>query len=244
MSEVEILGVKLDTLSKQSLLNRIAESISKKEKFLLYTVNNEFIVEANSNHPYKQALNRSTCSIADSTGVVWAVKKLHQKTIERIPGADLFIDLLELADSKKYSIFLLGGGKGVGELTKKKISMQFPNIPSISYLDEVKISPLAENKDIIDVINKSGCEMLFVALGSPKQELLIDSLQSKLKCSLMIGVGGTFDYYSGKIKRAPDFMKEMGLEWLYRLIKQPARAKRIYKALITFPLLVLRGKRD
>ena len=132
----------------------------------------------------------------------------------------------------------------MGELTKKKISMQFPNIPSISYLDEVKISPLAENKDIIDVINKSGCEMLFVALGSPKQELLIDSLQSKLKCSLMIGVGGTFDYYSGKIKRAPDFMKEMGLEWLYRLIKQPARAKRIYKALITFPLLVLRGKRD
>jgi len=244
VKELTILSVKINNIPKHELLRSILNSIRNHNKFRLYTINNEFIVEAQSNEPYRKILNKSTCSIADSGGVVWAVKKIAGEKIERIPGADFFYDLLELAEQNELGIFLLGGERGVGKDSVKKILSLYPNIKSIEYCDGVDISPNDQNIDLVNRINRSGANMIFVALGSPKQEVWIDKNQDKLTPSFLMGVGGTLDFVSGKIKRAPVFMREHNLEWLFRLIQQPSRAKRILKAVITFPLLVIFNKKS
>lgn len=243
MNTINILGVKIDVISKQDLLQEISDRIQKNEKTLLYTVNNEFVVEANKNPKYKEVLNNSTISVADSTGIVWAAKKLFKVRLTRLPGADLFSDLIKLAASKNMNIFLLGGDLGVGRASKAKIESEEPTIGEVDFLDGEQISLNEhENEDIIYQINSIKPQMVFVALGSPKQELWIDKFASKIDANLFIGIGGTLDFYSGEIKRAPRWMRKWGLEWLYRLLKQPSRFGRIYRALVVFPYLVSRKR--
>lgn len=244
MKELSILNVKIDEIAKSELLVHILCAINERKKFKLFTVNNEFIVEAQENLEFRKVLNSSTVSVADSAGVVWAVKKIHQKNIERIPGADLFLDLVKMANDNKYRIFLLGGSSGVGEETKKYISKNFEDV-KVDYIDGISISPTEQNDFVLNKINNFSPHMLFVALGAPKQELWIEQNLSLLNSSLIVGIGGTLDFVSGRIKRAPQLMRNMGLEWLFRLIQQPSRIGRIYKALVVFPMLVLgRGKQS
>lgn len=242
MKKFSILGVKIDKVSKTELLDSVESAIRNNKTFKIYTVNNEFVVEAQTNKKYLEALNNSDVSIADSTGVVWAIKKLYKDNIERIPGADLFYDLLQLADKSSLNVFFFGGSKGVGEKAKANIKSRYPNT-NITVIDGVTVSPNEESKEIIDKINDSKSKIIFVALGSPKQELWIESHISKINPAIFIGIGGTLDFVSGKISRAPESMRELGLEWLYRLFVQPSRYKRIYKAVITFPRMVNRAAR-
>jgi N-acetylglucosaminyldiphosphoundecaprenol N-acetyl-beta-D-mannosaminyltransferase len=237
MKEFSILDVKIDKTTKDELLKSAESAIEENKTYKIYTVNNEFVVEAQNNKKYLDALNNSDVSIADSTGVVWAIKKLYGENIERIPGADLFYDLFALANKKALNVFFFGGSEGIGEKAKHNISKRYPNV-SINVIDGASVTENEENKDIVDQINKSNSKIVFVALGSPKQELWIENHLSKLDPAVFIGIGGTLDYVSGKIRRAPEAMREIGLEWLYRLIVQPSRYKRIYKAVITFPNLV------
>jgi len=243
VKELSILNVKITHIGKSELIDFVRRQIEQKEKTKLYTVNNEFIVDAQKNARYRGVLNNSTISVADSTGVVWAAKKLFKENIERLPGADLTYDLLELANDKHLRVFLLGGSSGVGEMAKKIIKIKYPLIKSVDCLDGVKISPDKKDEELLAKINKTSPDMIFVALGSPKQEFWIDSNEKNINSSLFIGVGGTLDFISGKIKRAPDFMRKSGLEWLYRLFRQPSRFARIFKALVTFVVLVNRASR-
>ncbi len=236
MKKLDILGVEIDEISKSDLISSIRSHLQKKEKCLIFTVNNEFIVEAQSNDHFRQTLNKSTFSIADSSGVVWAAKRLYGKNIERIPGADLFIDLVEIS-KEGYGIFLLGGQKDVGKKAKEELEKNFPGVNIVGYLDGIEIS---ENQDdeLIAKINDAKPDIVCVALGAPKQEIWIENNYKKLSANVFIGIGGTLDYTSGKIKRAPAIFRKLSLEWLYRLMRQPSRYPRIKKALIDFPALV------
>jgi N-acetylglucosaminyldiphosphoundecaprenol N-acetyl-beta-D-mannosaminyltransferase len=236
--KIDILNVLVDDISKADLLDNIDRSIIHDKKCLIYTVNNEFILEAQTNQEFLQTLNNSTYSIADSTGIAWAANKLHNKKIERIPGADLFIDLVKISQKKSYGIYLLGAGKGVGEKARQEIEKSFPGVKIVGVKDGIKIDPKENNQEIIDEINSAGAKIVCVALGAPKQEMWISNNANKLSANIFIGIGGTLDYTSGNIKRAPRIFRQTGLEWLFRLMRQPSRYNRIKKALIDFPRLV------
>ena len=239
---ISILDVLIDDISKEDLLNKIEDFLKRKEKCLIYTINNEFVVEATQNPEFLKILNESTFSIADSAGIVWAAKELHNKKIERIPGANFFLDLSELSQNKKYGIYLLGGEQGVGKKAKLELEKKYPGIVIVGYKDGINIDANVTDNNLINEINLSKPDILCVALGAPKQEMWISNNYKKLNATIFIGIGGTLDFVSGRLKRAPKSFQKMGLEWLYRLTIQPSRYPRIKKALLTFPRLVKRVK--
>jgi len=160
---------------------------------------------------------------------------------ERISGSDFFWELIELAKNQKKRVFLLGAMPGVADMVREKILDLYPNMQiSGTYAG----SPDQSSEDhICHIINKSESDILMVAYGAPAQEKWIVRNLNKLNTvKVAIGVGGTFDFVAGKVKRAPQIMRKLGLEWLYRLLLTPSRLKRIYNATIKFTSLVVKEK--
>ncbi|MCX6809524.1 MAG: WecB/TagA/CpsF family glycosyltransferase [Candidatus Berkelbacteria bacterium] len=239
MKTYRLLNSKINALSKKELLDFVDLKIKNNEKAQISTVNNEFLVEANSNEKFQKVLAKSDLSIADSTGVVWAINRLYHDKIDRLPGADIFMSLCELSRNKGYRIFILGGERGAGKQTKQKLIKMFFGIHIVGVIDDVKVNENNQNDEIISEINKARPNIVFVALGAPKQEIWISNFKHLISANIFIGIGGTLDYVSGRVKRAPKFMRELGLEWLFRLFAQPSRIKRIYNATVVFPMLVI-----
>lgn len=239
MKKYHVLNVSIDTIGYDRVLDFISAVIKEDKKAQIATVNNEFIVEAQKNERFLNVLNSTSLNVADSTGVVWAVKKLYGHKLERIPGADLFEKICALSQKNTYRIFLFGGDSGVGEKAKSAIYKKYPGIHIVGYIDGVKVDANDSDLKIITKINQSRPDIIFVALGAPKQEIWIANNLKKLNARVFIGVGGTLDFVSGKRKRAPAFLRKIGLEWLFRLFVEPRRMGRIANATIVFPWLIL-----
>lgn len=151
------------------------------------------------------------------------------------------LKLCNISNKEGYKIFLLGGENGIGKITRIKLIKKYSKIKIVG--THSGNGTKKEDKQIIDKINKSEADLLFVAYGAPKQEKWIYRNLKLLKSvKVAIGVGGSFDFISEKVKRAPKIMRKLNLEWLYRLIKNPKRIKRIINASIVFPIKVLKKK--
>jgi len=242
MKQYKILGVRVESASIEDILDLLDDKISQNKSACISTVNNEFIVEAQSNTKFKNILNASNLNTIDSTGVKWAIKRKYREEVSRISGSDLIYDICSRAATKGYRIFLLGSDIGVGTAASKNLIKKYKGLHIVgvnegNYINESKI-----DQGLINEINATNSDIVFVALGAPKQEVWISNNMSLLKPAIFIGVGGTLDYVSGKTKRAPKIMRNIGLEWLFRLFVQPMRLKRILKATIVFPLMVIFNK--
>lgn len=235
---LKILDVRVDKVDLSEVLEKVKVSIERDEKIHICTTNNEFILEAQQNDRFKKIINSCDLSVPDSTGVIWAAKFLKAEKINRITGVDLFEDICKVAADNEYRIFLLGGKKGIAKKTKNSLQKKYKGIHVVGYIDGVEIDPNKRNLDIVSEINESKAQILAVALGAPKQELWINNNIKLLNSKVYIGVGGTFDYISNSVPRAPLWMRKIGLEWLYRLATQPKRVIRIYKALVIFPIKI------
>ncbi len=245
MTTVRILDVPIHRLTKQQVLEKIEAYIGSGQPHQIATVNNEFIVEAQHNHLFKEVLTLADIAIADSTGVVLAAK-LQGVTLVRIPGADLVQDLARHATQKDYSLYLLGGANGVAQTAAKKLTEKFPGLKIVGAEEGVtdKVDVLSKPPQeqvglIIERIRQAKPDILLVAFGAPKQDLFIEAHKAELGVPVMMGVGGTLDFLAGKAKRAPKLLRSLGLEWLWRLIREPKRFKRIWRALVIFPLMVI-----
>ena len=238
MRSFKILGVRVDDVSYEQTTDFINQVIKEGKKAQIATVNNEFIVEAQKNKAFRSVLANTSLNVADSMGVVWAVKKLYKEMISRTSGADLFLKICDQAKREKYRIFFLGGASGVGDLAKKKLLKRFPGIHIVGTIDGGKINENKIDEILNKTINQTHPDIIFVALGAPKQDIWIANNLGAISAKVFIGVGGTLDYVSGKTIRAPKFLRAIGLEWLFRVILQPKRIGRIYRALIVFPYLV------
>lgn len=242
MKSFQILSIKVDSLSCDEILKFIAGLISNSKKGQIATVNNEFIVEAQKNRKFAASLNNASLCLPDSTGVVWAVKKTYGQKIEKTPGADLFERICQFAEVHKYRIFLLGGRQGVAIAAKEELQKKYHGLHIVGTIDGIKIDPSDDNRSLISAINQSNADIIFVALGAPKQELWISNNLGKINAHVFIGVGGTLDFISRRIIRAPGWIRKLDLEWLFRLFIEPKRLKRIITALIVFPYLILTAK--
>lgn len=242
MNQVKILGIKIDNFSLQEVLEKINSFLQSKDKHYIVTPNPEFLVAAKKDKAFAQILNYADISIADGIGLIYAAKFLGQR-LQRITGADLVGFLSELAEQKNYPIFLLGGRADTAEKTAKVLRDTFESIQIVGTDNGGEISPdgkISSNPTLVEKINNAKPKILLVALGQAKQEKWIFHHLDQLKTvKVAIGVGGAFDYIAGNIKRAPELIRNLGLEWLYRLTQEPWRWQRIFNAVIIFPLLVL-----
>ena len=222
-----LLGVKIDNVDMDEVLKKVEIFFTDGRQHHIVTPNPEIIILAQKDKEFEKILNGADLSLPDGIGTIWASKFFGEPLKGRITGVDLTEKLLVPHNLKR--IFLLGGRKGAAE----KISKKFSNITGFSEkIDEA-----------IKLINELKPNILFVALGAPKQEKWIYYNMAKMpSVKVAIGVGGAFDFISGKTWRAPKFLRRMGLEWFWRLFLQPWRIKRIYNATIKFPYLILLSK--
>jgi N-acetylglucosaminyldiphosphoundecaprenol N-acetyl-beta-D-mannosaminyltransferase len=231
--KIDILGVKIDSLKFEEAVDKIDGFVSgRKRCYQVVTVNPEFVVAAQYNRSFKKILNNADLSVPDGKGLEYAAKAQGEKFVERITGVDLCWALAKLAEDKGYRIYLLGADPGVALQVANRLKLIHPQIKIVG-----TYSGKPDEKGLIDRVNQATPDILLVAFGAPKQEKFIYQNRRKLNCKVAIGVGGTFDYISGIVDRAPLWMRKIGLEWLYRLFKQPKRIKRILTAVVIFPIL-------
>lgn len=230
--KIEILNVKIDQINLTECLNKISEFLTSSKQNYIVTVNPEFVVEAQQNQEFKNVLNNADLATCDGIGLVWA----SGGKLKRVTGVDLTEALLKQIDCR---IFLLGGEGGSAQKLAQNHSLKIVGAERGGKIDQ-STWLLDDNNEIIEKINQSGANVLLVGFGQVKQEMWLSQNLAKMpNIKAAIGVGGTFDYLSGNIKRAPRPIRQAGLEWLFRLFTQPHRLGRIFNATFMFFWLFL-----
>lgn len=217
-----VLGVNVNTENYDGLMTQVFDRIEKKEKALIVAINPEKIIKAKQDPSLKKLLNDAEFQIPDGIGVILASKIQKGQIRERVTGVDMMMRLCEEAAKRSKPIFLYGGKPGVADKAKEKLESLFPSIKIVGTQDGYEKDPQKVN----DKINVAKPDILFVAMGSPKQENWINDNRDQLHPTIYQGVGGSFDVLAGTVKRAPEAFQKAGLEWLYRLLKEPKRIKR------------------
>ena len=234
-----ILGIKIDDVDIDQATKIVEGWLSKPGKHYIVTPNPEFIMMAQNDQGFKKILNDADLSIPDGIGL-----NLFGGIKNRITGVDLMEKLIALSSEKAYTVGFLGGEKGVAKRLVERLKKQYPNL-TVRYAIEGPVIPakagIYTNKDlwIPDLVRDDKVDILFVAFGQGKQEKWIASNLEKIPVKVAMGVGGTFDYLSGEVMRAPKLIRDLGLEWLFRLIREPWRIKR-QVALLKFIWLMLK----
>ncbi len=236
--KVNIAGVLVDQTTMRDGLGFLKPKLSGNGHYVV-TPNPEFVVRAWSDSHFRNILNYADLSIPDGIGLIWAGKILGTPFSERVAGADFGEALVGLAAESGQSVFFLGGRGDVAKLAAENLQKKYPTLIVAGFHSgEASEQGDEENRSRI---GDSHIGLLLVAYGHPKQEYWIERNLPKLNIGLAMGVGGSFDFWSGDTPRAPRWVRRAGLEWLFRLIRQPWRLKR-QLALITFIYLVLKQR--
>ncbi|MBQ3554120.1 MAG: WecB/TagA/CpsF family glycosyltransferase [Clostridia bacterium] len=240
-TKIDVLGVWVDKVTMDGALERLMEFLEEDAPHAVYTPNSEILMRAYRDEKFRDVLNTAELITPDGIGVVYASKILKDSLSERVGGFDLASRLIEKVSDGSYSLYFFGGKPGVADLAKEKLCETYPDLrvvgTSDGYFDAEK------EKRIIADIKEKNPDILFVCLGAPKQEEWIFSHKKELGAKVLMGIGGSLDVFAGVTERAPESFQKMGLEWLYRLAKQPSRIGRMMD-LPKFGLTVLfKGKR-
>lgn len=218
--------------NKESFFKVLENNLVNNNKMFIVTANPETFMKADSINEFDKALMKpDTTIVPDGIGVVKAANYIGINEInERITGVDISYTLLELANKYNKSIYLLGASKEVIELTVKNINKEYPKVNILGYSDGY----VDDKDDVFKRIKNISPDIILVALGVPKQELLIAKHYDSFSKGIFVGVGGTFDVISGTKKRAPQIIQKLNIEWLYRIIGNKERIKRFYDSNVKF----------
>jgi N-acetylglucosaminyldiphosphoundecaprenol N-acetyl-beta-D-mannosaminyltransferase len=224
---LRIGDVWVDVLSFPEALHAIERLVDLKTGGSVFTPNVDHVVKASSTEPFRRAYDRVSLSFADGMPLVWASPLLGCRIPERVAGSDLVKPLLEMAARRKWRVYLLGGAPGVAEAVAKMLPEQGVTVAG---WDDCRIQ--SDGSDPTGAsfarARAANADLIFVALGPPKQELWIDRSIDDLRPAVALGVGASLDFLAGKYKRAPEWMGRVGLEWLYRLLQEPRRLWKRY----------------
>ena len=236
-SRVHLLGIPIDPVTAKGALARLQGFLQKEGGNHVLTPNSEMLVAAHRNPEFKSVLQGSALNLPDSAGLLLMARFTRQKLPARVTGVDT-VQLLCSSLSAEHRVFLLGAGEGIAERAAEELKKCNP---SLTIAGTCACNPDASiEEDICERIRASGAHILLVAYGAPQQDLWIArNLRYLPNIRLAVGVGGTFDFLAGDKKRAPSFLRRIGLEWLWRLILEPRRIGRIFTAVVVFPALVL-----
>lgn len=239
----KILKVKLTSTTKGLLLAKVEEIIKSKQKIYITTPNPEIVLQAQSDSKLLKALNKAAIALPDGIGLVMAAR-LFGFNLMRITGREVMEELLIKADKNKWKVYFLGASEDVNKKAIKKAENQYPKMKirgnSGPLLNREAYSELERDiksyNYIIRDINKFRPNILLVAFGAPKQEKFLYDNFSNLNFNVALTVGGGLDYYAGKMTKPPKWVSKGGLEWLWRLGQNPGRVKRIFNAIVVFPI--------
>ena len=238
METVNILGVHVNKYTMDEAVALASLYLDEEGFNMIFTPNSEILLYASNNPEFANVLNSADMVIPDGIGVVYGAKILGNPISERVAGFDLVCNLLPIMEKKGKSLYLLGAKPGVAEAAAENLLKQYPNLKIAGTHDGY----FDNDDEVIDDINKKTPDFLMVCLGFPKQENWIYDNRERLDVKLAIGAGGCLDVFAGTVQRAPEFYCKHGIEWLYRLVKQPSRFRRM-PALPKFGLKVLfKGK--
>ena len=239
---INILGVGIDTLNREETLKTVLGYIEADERNckLIVTPNPEIIMRARADSEFARILSEADLVLPDGVGVVWASKLGSKRLRETVTGCDLCFKIFEcIKDMAGVKVYILGAGPGVSELAKERMEIMFPGLDICGIRDGYFKTD--EEEAILAEINSLRPDIILIGLGSPRQEKWMHKYREYLDVNFAIGCGGTIDIMAGKAKRAPVIFRRMGLEWFYRLIKQPSRFFRML-VLPKFVLVVIWDK--
>ena len=236
-----ILGTKIDNITLSQGLEKAESFLGDGKQHYIVTPNPEIVLQAKRDGSYRAILNKADLSIPDGAGLIWASKALYGRKClkERIAGVDFMYEFLRNVEGSTphIKVLLLGGRNGVAKKAVANLKKNFQNVKFYA-LEDIDN---ARKDFFINKIYKPDC--VFVGLGAPRQEKWIyDNISKYPTVKIAMGVGGSFDFLSGRVRRAPIVFRTIGMEWFWRLVIQPWRARRIFNAAIFFPLAVLREK--
>lgn len=238
MYKINLLGIEFVSFeSEEEFRKKVIEFINSKKCNVIYTPNAEMIATASKNLEFKNILKNSDINLPDGFGISLLAKK-KGFFIKRFPGIEAMLEILELSEKLGKSVYFLGARKEVVKNMVENLKIKFPNLKIVGFRDGY--FGQEEERKIVDEINDSGADILFVALGFPKQEFWIDKYKNLLKVKIAMGVGGSFDVFSGKKKRAPEIIRRLNLEWLYRILQDPKRIFERLPNLFRFLIIYLR----
>lgn len=230
----KLLGFNIDTFDFESAVNYAKDLIISKKGGQIVTINPEMIETGLKNSEFANILNNADLVIPDGVGVKIGLK-LKGINAERIAGIEFSHKLIDECSKNNISIGLIGAKPHIIEKASANLKQEFENL-NITYIQD---GYFKDEDTVLTALKEKFPEFLLVALGSPKQEEFITKARKVLPQAVMIGVGGSFDVWSGEVERAPKIYQKLGLEWLYRTIKEPQRFKRIFPTLPRFILRVL-----
>ncbi len=243
MESITLLGVRVDNVTYDDAMARVEFFLRGRSAHQIATVNPEFVVMAQRNAEFRGALNACALNVPDGVGLLWAARRLGTPLKERVTGQELVDRIAAWAAQRAAGrVFFLGAREGVAERAAEKLKEKHRGLQIAGCYAG---SPaLSEEPGIVERINHSGAQILFVAFGPPAQEVWIARNLSRLNAAMAMGVGGTFDTLAGIVPRAPGWMRNAGFEWTYRLVREPRRLKRQLAIPYFMWLIVARGKKS
>lgn len=222
---IRILGISIDNVTMEEAVERLAAMAASGAFHHAVTVNPEFVMTAQRDRDFARVLNGADLAVPDGIGLVWAARWRRTPLRERVPGVDLVDRLSAVAAQRGLRVFLLGAQPGVAEATAGILTARYPGL---TIAGTYAGSPRAdEDETIAGMVAQARPSILFVAYGAPQQDLWIERNRSRLGACVAMGIGGAFDFISGRAQRAPRWVQRLGLEWLHRLLREPSRWRRM-----------------
>ncbi len=227
---IRVGSVPIDCVTFDQALDAIEDLVALRQGGSVFTPNINHIVQCSDSPAFRAAYEAATLSLADGMFVVWASRLLGTPVPAKVSGSDIVVPLAERAGARGWRIVLLGGADGVAKAAALRLANIVPNIQVVATLSpNIDLrEPPASRESLVRALRDASPDLIFVALGAPKQELFIAEVQSALRPAVLLGIGASLDFLAGTARRAPAWMSKCGLEWAYRLAREPRRMWRRY----------------
>lgn len=238
---VNLFGINISKLGMKETMRSLTEAVESGKPHQVITANPIMVMAALEDPAYMKIMQEAEMVVPDGTGVVWASAKAGNPVAERVTGFDLLHELMKESERRAWRIYLLGSAPEVIQAAKERLQNLYPKAVIVGARDGYFSGN--EDQQVVEAIKAAAPQILFVARGADTQEPWIAKYKQELGVPLMMGVGGSLDVISGRTKRAPKLMQQMHMEWLYRLLKEPTRFRRML-ALPKFAVKVLKEKEN
>lgn len=222
---IDVMGVGFDSLTMDEAVSRARDLMAERRAAYVVTPNPEIVMLCREDAAAMQAVQNADLVLPDGIGVIYGAKILGTPLRAKLPGIDFAAALMTQMGREGKSVFLLGAKPGVADAAGEKMRERFPGLVIAGTNDGY----FQDDDPVVEKINAVQPDLLLVCLGAPKQELWMQRNAPRLRVGLMAGLGGSLDVFAGNVKRAPKFFQKLGLEWFYRLIKEPKRIGRMMK---------------
>lgn len=242
-----VLGVNISTCSKEDFFKSVRERLQSSEEqqppLFVVTVNPEIAIQSITDNKFRKILQSSSINTADGVGISWAVRHLYNKSIDRITGSDSLEKICEVCAKLDQSVFFYGAAPGIADKAAAVLVERNPGLRVEGIYSPERPDIHFERLPVTTQIELQHSSVVFVALGAPSQERWIyENMHNLTRCRLIIGIGGSFDFIAGNKKRAPILLRKSGLEWMYRLYKEPRRWRRMLRLpLFALNILLLKA---